>query len=174
MEDPLANLAKLFETAGVEYAVIGAHAVNAWVEPRATADLDVTVFADAAGQQRLRTVLESAGYRVAREHGAALPSGPDFVRFVAESQPLFVEVQAAKTELQRQLVARASTSESGVRVATPEDLIVLKLIAWRPKDRLDLLNLVRLQSLEWDYIDRQADAWQVLSRLAEVRKDAGG
>src|SRR6266852_1712693 len=174
MDDSLSSLARLFERAGVEYAVIGAHAVNAWVEPRATADVDVTVCANAAEQQRLRGLFEHAGYVVAREHGATLPSGPDFVRFVAAGRPLVVEIQSAKTDLQRELVSRARRSESGLRIATAEDLIVLKLIAYRPKDRLDLLGLMRVKDLDWLYVERWAHAWQVLERLAEARAEIDG
>lgn len=172
MIDSLSSIADLLEKSGVRYAVIGAHAVNAWIEPRATADLDITVCANAEEQQRLRAVFEAAGYTVTREHGAALPSGPDFVRFVAAQRPLTVEVQSAKTDLQRELVARAKRSESNLRVATPEDLIVLKLIAYRPKDRLDLFGLVRLTNIDWSYIERWCDLWQVSERLAEVRREA--
>jgi hypothetical protein len=166
----LSSLAGLFERVGVSYAVIGAHAVNAWIEPRATADLDVTIFAGPAEQQRLRNEFEAAGYSVARVDGAALPSGPDFVRFVAPGRSLTVELQAAKTELQREVVSRAKRSESGLRVATPEDLIVLKLIAYRPKDRLDLAGLARLNGLDWKYVERWAVEWQVEDRLVEIRR----
>jgi hypothetical protein len=38
---------------------------------------------------------------------------------------------------------------------TPEDLIVMKLIAHRPKDRIDLLGLVALPGLDWSYVERR-------------------
>jgi len=68
---------------GVPYALIGAHAVNVWLEPRFTADVDITAASTPEEMERLRQGLVAAGFHVAREHGAALPSGPDFVRFAA-------------------------------------------------------------------------------------------
>jgi hypothetical protein len=169
MSDELSSLAELFDRCGVAYAVIGAHAVNVWVEPRATANLDVTVYASPEEQRRIRNEFEAAGYGAAREDGAKLPSGPDFVRFVAEDRSLTVEIQTAKTQFQRDVAARARRTASGLRIATPEDLIVLKLIAYRPKDRLDLLGLMRLHGLDWNYVERWAAQWQVQERLEQTR-----
>ena len=70
-----------FRSWWLPYALIGGHAVNVWLEPRFTADVDVTVAADSAALARARAALEAAGYRVTAEQGADLPSGPDFVRF---------------------------------------------------------------------------------------------
>ena len=67
-------IARLLERAAVPYVVIGAHAVNAWVEPRITADIDVTAAVDAAGMTRLERPLVAEGWSVGRTHGAAQPS----------------------------------------------------------------------------------------------------
>jgi hypothetical protein len=64
-----------------------------------------------------------------------------------------------------------SASIGRERVATPEDLIVLKLIADRPKDRQDLLGLVALPDLDWAYVARWAAEWDVAERLAALRRD---
>jgi len=153
----------------VPYALIGAHAVNVWLEPRFTADVDLTAASTPEEMGRLRRGLLAAGLRVAREHGAALPSGPDFVRFVAPDGALLLEIQAAKTPLQRAVVDRAVTTASGLRVATVEDLIVLKLIADRPKDQGDLDGLSRLPGIDWRYIERWAQEWGIEQRLGTLR-----
>jgi hypothetical protein len=168
MTNPVAALGSLLDAAGVPYAIIGAHAVNVWLEPRFTADIDVTVQAGSAEIVRLKTQLAENGFSVTREHGAALPSGPDFVRFTSPDSAIVIEIQAAKTAFQEQVVRRATT-ERGVRIATPEDLIVMKLIADRPKDVVDLAGLVRLPSLDWEYVERWAVEWGVTDRLARVR-----
>ncbi len=166
-------VAGLFERAGVAYAVIGAHAVNAWLEPRFTADVDVTVQAGAAALERLTRELSAEGYALTRRHGAELPSGPDFVRFSSRDGTVVLELQAAKTELQQDVIRRAVASQRGLRVATPEDLIVMKLIANRAKDRGDLEGLVRLPTLDWAYIERWAAEWDVTDILRTVRPASG-
>lgn len=110
MASAIDRIAALFEQAGVAYAVIGAHAVNAWIEPRLTADIDVTALLD-----------------------------------------------------------REILSQGGVRVATPEDLIVLKRIANRAKDQIDVLGLVALPSLDWAYVERRAAEWEVVPLQKRAR-----
>jgi len=143
--------------------------VNVWLEPRFTADVDLTAASTPEEFERLRRGLLAAGFSVAREHGAALPSGPDFVRFVARGGELLLEVQAAKTPLQREVVERAVATPSGLRVATVEDLIVLKLIADRPKDQGDLDGLARLPGIDWSYVERWAREWGVEAGLRALR-----
>lgn len=164
----LAEVGALLRAVGVEYALIGGHAVNAWLEPRLTGDIDVTVVADKAVMNQIKVAFDGAGYQVARELGRDLPSGPDFVRFVSADGVRIIELQAAKTPLQERVVKRA-VSAGGIAVATPEDLIVLKLIANRTKDQSDLHGLIRLPALDWSYIEREAADWGVTAVLERLR-----
>lgn len=161
------DVAGILSGASAAYTLIGGHAVNVVLEPRFTADIDVTIAAEPAALARARAALLAAGFRVEREHGAAQPSGPDFVRFV-DDEGTILELQTAKTALQRSAIARAH-DHGGVRVATPEDLIVFKAIANRPKDQIDLLGLARLPGLDWSYVDVQARDWGVEAVIARVR-----
>jgi hypothetical protein len=124
------------------------------------------VVADAQALSRLGAALEANGFSLERQVGGEVPSGPDFLRYV--SPPVVIEIQTAKTRLQHSVVSRAASAD-GVRIATPEDLIVLKLIADRPKDRADLDGLASLPSLDWAYVERWADEWSVADRLARLR-----
>lgn len=166
---PLARIAGLLDRAGVEYAVIGAHGVNAWLEPRFTADIDVTANLDHDTTERLRATMAAEGYELATLLGDTLPSGPDFVRFTSADRLVVLEIQAAKTDLQREVIRRARSTSGDIPVATAEDLIVLKLIADRPKDRQDLLGLVALPGLDWSHVERWAEEWGVAVRLSALR-----
>lgn len=168
MNDPIAEIVSLFDATGVPYAIIGAHAVNVWLEPRFTADLDITVQAGGAEIARLKEHLATQGFGVTREHGAKLPSGPDFIRFSSADSTVVIEIQAAKTAFQQEVIGRA-VREHDARVATPEDLIVMKLIADRPKDAIDLTGLVKLPGLDWGYVERWAAEWGVTDRLERAR-----
>lgn len=171
----LAALSSMLEREAIEYALIGGHAVNAWLEPRFTADVDIVVAAGSDDFDRLKRVLAGEGFTVTGEHGADQPSGPDFVRLESDGSPLVLEVQAAKTLFQQEVIRRASIGAAGARIATVEDLIVMKLIADRAKDQVDLLGLVELPDIDWSYIERWAGEWQILDRLERVlgtkRKD---
>lgn len=167
--DALASVHTLLEKAKLDYALIGAYAVNAWLEPRFTADIDVVAVAPAERLAEARTVLEEQGYKAEFVDGSG-STGPDFLRFTAEGEDaLLLEIQIAKTEFQLEVVRRAAVGDSGVRISTPEDLIIMKLIAYRPKDRIDLEGLIRLPDLDWPYIEKWAGEWDVLERLHIVR-----
>lgn len=75
------------------------------------------------------------------------PSGPDFVQFTdaQHTPPRVVEFQAAKTEFQELTIARGKrlSRDQPFAVATPKDLIVLKLIAKRPQDVSDCVELAQ-------------------------------
>lgn len=167
---PLVDVARRMERAGVSYAVIGAHAVNAWVEPRVTADIDVTAEVSAGSVRRLVEAFEADGFTVADVHGDQQTSGPDFVRIVSPDAIVVVEVQVAKTAYQRHVIERAVVTADGVRVATPEDLIVLKLIADRPKDRADAAALAGVPALDWGHVEHWATEWRVEERLRRLRR----
>jgi hypothetical protein len=55
--------------------------------------------------------------------------------------------------------ARRLTPDQPFGVATPEDLIVLKLIANRSRDIADCTELTQLPDLDWPFIDRWCDVW---------------
>jgi hypothetical protein len=170
VQDVLSVLARVLGQAGLSHALIGGHAVNAWLEPRFTADIDLVIAVDAAALGRFRKALAAEGIVVDVEYGAQEPSGPDFVRFVSADGLARVEIQVAKTPFQREVIQRARADDIRLRVATPEDLIVMKLIANRPKDQIDLIGLLGLAALDWSYIERWADEWgvtDVLRRAAE-------
>ena len=59
----LTDIAMLLGRAGVEYALIGGHAVNLVLEPRFTADVDITINADVDAIERLNAELLAAGFR---------------------------------------------------------------------------------------------------------------
>lgn len=166
--DALASIHQLLAKAKLEYALIGAHAVNAWIEPRLTADIDIVAIAPADRVAQARAVLAGQGYVAEVEPAADLASGPDFMRFTAPGNSIVLEIQVAKTEFQSEVVRRARTGENGIRIATPEDLIIMKLIAYRPKDRIDLEGLIQLPELDWSYVERWAAEWDVADRLRTV------
>lgn len=83
----------------------------------------------------------------------------------------------AHTELERAGLARRRVGVSAAEawVFTPEDLIVYKLIAGRPRDLDDIADVVAARTgagegLDWEHIERWAEAWDVADRLAAVRR----
>jgi len=151
--DPLAPLAAaiadvaswLREGAG-RGAIIGGVAASVLARPRVTRDIDCVVMAN---EDDVQTLLESAArFRL-------VPRVEDPAGFARETRILLLRHQPSAVDIdvslgmlafEADLVARAVTTDiAGARapVATPEDLIVMKAVAGRPQDIVDIEGLLK-------------------------------
>lgn len=164
-------VASAFQEAKLRGAIIGGVARNYWEVPRLTFDIDFTVEANPAGIETVIAALADHGFEVLKAQGREQASGPDFVQLYNRDIAQVVELQAAKTPFQEELLRRAiALDDTGLRVASREDLIVLKLLALRSKDRDDLRELASNASIDWDYVRHWCDVWQVTDRLENLRR----
>ena len=175
-DEVMAELLSAMAEAGVEVALMGGYAVVAWGVPRATYDVDVLVQVDESELQRgfgVDTVFK-AGWRD-RIRDMPLVKAQVFRDGRSISSDLF----PVTTELQRSAFARAPTLEvpsAGivVRVVTPADLILFKLLADRSKDRADIQNVLTVQGIpDPAYLRDWAARLGVVDRLARALAEAG-
>ncbi len=160
------ELGLLLDELRLGYALIGGQAVNCWVRPRATEDVDFVVLADRDAIERVEARLRDLGYSYMRRMDGGESSGPDFVRMSLPGSTTIIDLQTAKTEFQDAVINRAAVvGADATRVATAEDLIVMKLIAGRSKDGDDARRLVQLDGLDLDYIRQRAGEWGLEERL---------
>lgn len=144
-QELIERVARELEGFGFAYMLIGGQAVLLYGEPRLTKDIDVTL---GAGTERLADLLAVAhrlGLKVLPEspeefvsHTMVLPClAPESgvrIDFIFSSSPY--EMQA----LERVRLVRLGGTE--VRFASPEDLIIHKVIAGRPRDLEDVRNVL--------------------------------
>jgi hypothetical protein len=142
----LTALSKVLSNWGRWY-VFGAQAVIAYGVPRLSADVDVTL--DLAPQEPERFVrdMESAGFTLRVQDA-------DFVRrtrvlpFVHVATGMPLDVVLAGSGLEDEFLERARATDLGgfsVPLIDPEDLIIAKLLAGRPKDIEDARGVWRLR-----------------------------
>lgn len=169
--DAFASLRKILAGSDIPYALIGAYAVNVWLEPRYTADVDLVVQVGGQGAELdgLINQFINGGFTISAEDVTDNPSGPDFLKFESMEGGLVIDIQLVKTGYQQQVIEEAKEVD-GFRIARAEDLIILKLIANRPKDRIDLEGLARLPDIEWPYVEKWATEWEVTDLLASLRE----
>ena len=167
----IVSVGRILDQAGLRAALIGGQAVNCWVEPRITMDVDVTVLSDGPAVHTAIRLFEEAGFKVQLQQDGGGASGPDFVRLEHQATMVPVDLQVGKTEFETVVVERATRAPGlAVPVATKEDLLVLKLLASRHKDFRDLLDLGKLPDVDWDYVRYWCDIWQVTDRLENLRR----
>jgi hypothetical protein len=132
--------------------VFGAQAVITYGVPRLSADVDVTVGLDPDDPERFAREMAAAGF-------ALRADDPDFVRrtrvmpFVHLATGMPLDVVLAGSGLEEEFLARARAVDIGgttVPVIDPEDLVIAKIIAGRPKDVEDARTLWRLHGRRLD------------------------
>lgn len=174
-------LASLDEHLGAgSYAIVGAVARNAWAPPRATTDLDVAIAAEPAVVQKGERTLRDLGYAPVRRHQVAAEDAvPDLIVFRSErSLPRQVDFLVAKTEFEHQVLGRAvpvDVSGLQIRIASPEDLLVYKLLADRPRDREDAEAVVLTReraghAIDWEHVERWSRYWEIGDRARALRE----
>ncbi|MBW3540519.1 MAG: nucleotidyltransferase [Planctomycetes bacterium] len=172
-----------FESRGWRFCIIGGLAVVRWGEPRATRDVDVSLFAELGSEEQYIDPL-------LQQFAARIPDARDFalqhrVLLLRASNGIEIDVTLAAFPVEEAMVDRATPFkyEEGVELLTvsAEDLFVLKAIAGRDQDWLDAESIAVRQSeaLDWTLIDQQlADLAGLLNgsdaveRAAAIRRRA--
>jgi len=82
-----------------------------------------------------------------------------------------LDLQVGLSAYHKQVLDRArevSLSGQSVKVVAPEDLVLTKLSAFRPIDRADVIDVICLNNLDFDYIRHWAGRLNLDDRLADV------
>ncbi len=164
--DELLRFAGLFlEEEGVAYFVFGATAMNFWVPPRNTVDLDIVLAVDnrrgAAVLNRLKVRKLPVPKALARKFLAgALVKIP-----LGECD---LDLKRLRTDHEREALARSkvfAAEDFRLRIAVPEDLILFKLQYYRRQDAADIERILKERT---DLDLRYIEAW-----LDPVAKETG-
>lgn len=137
----LSGLEALAAKSQVRFAVIGGVARGAWAVPRAT--LDVDVIAGTSDAVAIHASAASAGF-VVMEADAQMLAASGMTRLRLPDHPrgaVRIDVILALHPYYERVIERArpvSLLGANVRVASPEDLVLLKLLADRAQDRADV------------------------------------
>ena len=157
MSSLLTDLAQALERAHIPYMVIGGQAVLVYGEPRLTRDIDVTLNLEPVQLPLVMGVVQRMDLRVLVENPAAFVEKTWVLPTWHESSGLRVDFIFSWTPYEAQAIDRARTVAIGgvpVRFAAPEDLIIHKILAGRPRDLEDVRTILRKQSVDIAYIRR--------------------
>ncbi|MGD0897963.1 MAG: nucleotidyl transferase AbiEii/AbiGii toxin family protein [Thermoguttaceae bacterium] len=171
------NFVRLFERLGVPYALMGGLAVRVYGIPRPTYDVDFTVAIARSRLPELYAAVRDLGYTVPEQYAtgwvdnvAGMPVVK--VRLYLEGRGIDVDIFLAESDYQREVIARRTRQEiegRAVWLVSPEDLILLKLIAHRPRDLGDVGDILFTQGrLDEEYLRRWARQLGVLEELERV------
>ena len=161
---------------GWRFCVIGGIALLRWGQPRYTRDVDVTIFSGFGREDEFIDPILAAGYR---------GRTPDAGTFARRSRVLLIEsptgvpidVALGGLPFEEEMIERSTLFEyaegCSLRTCSAEDLVVLKLFAFRTQDRLDVETVVVRQRgrLDWEYVRRQMQPLAELKEQPEILRE---
>ncbi|HHY35913.1 MAG TPA: hypothetical protein GX510_09865 [Firmicutes bacterium] len=155
LDDALLEVVSFLGEQQIPYMVIGGFAVLFWGRSRVTRDLDLTV---SCPPDELPVMVEHL-----RRRFRVLP--PDPLEFAQQHRVIPMQVGEVRVDLvlaglpyEEKAIRRARTVVVGgrpIKVCSPEDLIIHKVISDRPQDREDVREIVKRQgrTLDRQYMD---------------------
>ncbi len=164
--------------------VIGGVAASLLGHPRLTADVDATVAIDDRDLESFLRLAEAEGLTPRNTHP------DDFLRRSAmlllrhDATGIHIDINQARLPFEHDAAGRARMRRFGgisIPMPTPEDVIVMKAVAHRPKDLEDIRGIAESQpKLDLSYIRKHVQEfaqaldmpqlWEDIRRLIERRK----
>jgi predicted nucleotidyltransferase len=161
-----------FDGAALRATVIGGVAASLQGKPRFTDDVDAVVFDEDTSR-----LIESG-----RKYGFA-PRIDDALEFSARTRVLLLQhtsgvdldLSLGALPFESETIERSQEVEARglrIRIASPEDLIVMKAIARRPQDVADIAGILEVHSnLDVDRIRRWVREFSAVLEMPEILED---
>lgn len=171
------EFADLFDRLGMPYAIMGGWAVRLYGLPRPTYDIDFTIAAPSERLQELYSEVSGLGCTVPDQFlGGWIDRVADMplvkFRLYVEGHGLDIDVFLAESPYQEELLRRRRLHElrgRPVQFVSPEDLVLLKLIAARSRDLGDIEDVMLARpDIDEAYMRRWAGPLGVEEKLEEV------
>lgn len=179
LDEVTQQFVQLFEAEGIPYALMGGIAIRIHALPRPTFDVDFTILLSRAELPRLYQLTDQLGFTMPdaqRTGWLDTVRGMPVVKFQiwAEDHAIDIDVFLAETEYQRMLLSRRQRHQADgfhAWFVTAEDLVLLKLLAGRPKDRVDVGDVLFIQgTLDEEYLRKWAGELGIMADLDEILK----
>lgn len=167
---------------GHDPVLVGGLAIQGWGRVRQTKDVDLLILSGEKDRERVFRAAEGAGLvRDPVRPVVSLP-GATILRLAYSDARTAITVRVDLIEagpgfmteaVRRALPARLF--EETLRLASCEDLVLMKLLAGRPIDRADALDLLRVNAaqLDWSYLTKTAGALGIGAELQAARDESG-
>jgi hypothetical protein len=169
LQQGLAEAAAALSKHNVPYALIGGMATSYRSQPRFTKDLDFLLHVPQLVLPSLLEDLQRRGFvfdtlatiqEWTQHHMAVLSFRGIRIDWLKPVLPVYAHILDRATEEQ--------LYKQPIRIASAEGLILLKLLAFRPQDQLDIEKLIAAnrETLDMDWIRKE---WQTVASLDDPR-----
>ena len=180
--DPLApllgalnDLIGWLNAASVPGAVIGGVAASFLGRPRATRDIDALVVLDQIQWTRFLDTSQAYGFRPRISDALAFAVQARVLLVRHEPSGIDVDVTFGALIFEQETVQRATLTDiAGIRVplATPEDLVIMKAVAHRPRDLADIESILAARpALDLERVRRWVREFATVLQMPQLIDD---
>jgi hypothetical protein len=154
------------DAGGFDYLLYGGMAAALWGEPRYTEDVDLVLFLPE--RHAYKFLREAAKHGFAVEEDLAIQqmqvSGWARIPLGNRKSPWHLDLTLGDGPFDKSALARrkrVSLFDRDVWIASPEDLLVYKLVSWRDRDVVDVHAIVKRQKgLDVAYLRKWIGWWE--------------
>ena len=173
-EEILAALSKVLRKHSISYMVIGGQAVLLYGEPRVTRDIDITLGVDAGHLDEVLDVARELSLRTLPGEVRKFVHQTMVLPCLHEDTGIRVDFIFSFTPYETQAIQRSNRvpiQGTDVCFASPEDLIIHKMFAGRPRDMEDVRSiLLRNDDVDIPYIQSWLDEFDTSTGEKGFRK----
>lgn len=145
LKELLKRIALELNRVSLPYMVFGGQAVLIYGKPRLTQDIDITLALEPHQAQPVINLIENLGLKILISNVEEFLSQTFVLPVVDPKTQLRVDFVFSLTPFERQAIERSNIVEIDgvpVRYVSLEDLIVMKVIAGRPRDLEDVKGVI--------------------------------
>jgi len=171
----LRDLLKWLDATKTPYATIGGIGISLLAGARATQDVDVVLWLDI---ERLESFIETGA---AYDLVPRITDAADFARrnrvLLLQHSPtgINIDLSCGTLPFEEEMIVRAQTLIIGslkIRVATPEDMMITKAVAHRPKDFADIEAILNIEpNLDLERVRRWVGQFAETLEMPELLED---
>jgi hypothetical protein len=165
----------------IPYLIVGGQAVLVHGEPRLTRDIDVTLGVDVDRLDDMLAIAAHAGWKLLVQNPRDFAQQTMVLPCEDSASGVRIDFIFSNSSYERNAMSRSTIRKAGtvdVRFASPEDLIIHKVVAGRPRDIEDVRTVV-LKNPQLDvayirhWLDELGSAMDepLSARFEEIRKD---
>lgn len=163
--------------------IIGGVASSLLGQPRLTMDIDATVMIDDKDVDQFLILAAAEGLSPRRVHSPQFTRQSAMLLLQHDASGVPIDINQGRLPFESLAAGKAKIKRHGgisIPMPTPEDLIVMKAVAHRPKDLEDIRGIVESQSrLNTAYIQKHVqdfgraldmpELWEDISQLFKMR-----
>lgn len=175
----LEQIARGLQKLSLEYMVIGGQALLVYGEPRLTKDIDVTLGVGVDRLPDLLTLVRDFKWKILSESPEKFVRETWVLPCLDPESGIRIDFIFSFSEYEKQAlkrIRRVRVGQAEVCFASPEDLVIHKIIAGRPRDLEDVKAvLFKNSALDMSYVHRWLEQFEkslsqpFLKRFEEIR-----